>query len=285
MCRFIAYQGHPVLIAELLYKPRHSLVRQSMRAELMSQPFNADGFGIGFYTEGESSPCIVRTCSPAWSNRGMESIAQRLSSSRVFAHIRAASPGLPVQDTNCHPYGHGRFQFMHNGDLANFRTFKRRLQSGLSEVAWNGIEGSTDSEHAFAVFIDQAGGPEARLTTSGLRKALVGTLARLVELDEQCNFPGSLICNFAVSDGVSTVISRFASRAERPATLFYSVGSRYLLDGEDGDMLPLQGDQPGAVMVASEPITRRPEDWTELPVNHTITIDSGGTVNVEPIQV
>lgn len=285
MCRFVAYHGHPILIADLLYRPRHSLVRQSMRSELMSQPFNADGFGIGFYTEGEDKPCIVRTCAPAWSNRGMESIAQRLSSSRVFAHIRAASPGLPVQDTNCHPYGQGRFQFMHNGVLGNFRRFKRRLQNRLSEAAWEAIEGSTDSEHAFALFIDQAGGPYADLTTSGLRVALVGVLAQLMELDSQSGSPGSLVCNFAVSDGRSTVVSRFASRAENPASLFYSVGSRYLLDGEDGDMLPLHGDQPGAVMVASEPITRRPEDWIELPLNHTITIDAGGTVNVELIQV
>ncbi len=285
MCRFIAYQGHPVLIADFLYRPRHSLVRQSMRAELMSQPFNADGFGIGFYTEGEDKPCIVRTCAPAWSNRGMESIAQRLSSSRVFAHIRAASPGLPVQDTNCHPYGHGRFQFMHNGDLSNFRRFKRQLQNRLSDSAWEAIEGSTDSEHAFALFIDQAGGSQADLAASGLRHAIVGVLAQLMELDAQSGPPGSLICNFAVSDGRSTVVSRFASRSESPASLFYSVGSRYLLDGEDGDMLPLEGDRHDAVMVASEPITRRPEDWMELPLNHTLSIAAGGEICIEPIQL
>lgn len=285
MCRFIAYQGHPVLIADLLYRPRHSLVRQSMRAELMSQPFNADGFGIGFYTDGEASPCIVRTCAPAWSNRGIESIAQRLRAARVFAHIRAASPGLPVQDTNCHPYGHGRFQFMHNGDLANFRRFKRRLQSGLSDAAWEAIEGSTDSEHAFAVFLDEAGGAHADLTSAGLRDALAATLVRLVELDAASGPPGSLICNFAVSDGRSTVVSRFASRAARPASLYYSAGAGYLLDGEDGDMLPADGDRPRAVMVASEPITRRPEDWIELPLNHTLTIDADGVMRVEALRI
>ncbi len=285
MCRFIAYQGHPIRIADLLYRPRHSLVRQSMHAELMSQPFNADGYGIGFYTDSEQTPCILRTCAPAWSNRGMENVAQRLNSSRVFAHIRAASPGLQVQDANCHPFGHGRYQFMHNGDLANFRRFKRRLQNGLSEIAWEGIEGSTDSEHAFAVFLDQAGGPQADLAAGAMRSALVGTLARLMELDAQSGPPGSLICNFAVCDGRSTVVSRFASRAERPASLFYSAGSRYLLDGEDGDMLPPEGERPGAVMVASEPITRRPEDWIELPLNHTLTIDADGAISLEPIRL
>jgi hypothetical protein len=49
VCRFVAYQGHPVLLADLLYRPRHSLVAQSYRAETMSQPFNGDGFGVGWY--------------------------------------------------------------------------------------------------------------------------------------------------------------------------------------------------------------------------------------------
>jgi len=285
MCRFIAYHGHPVVIADLLYRPRHSLVSQSMRAELMSQSFNADGFGIGFYTEGEASPCVLRTCSPAWSNRGFERVAQRLTASRVFGHIRAASPGLPVQETNCHPFDHGRFQFMHNGTMANFSRFKRRLQNGLTDAAWERIEGSTDSEHAFALLIDQAGGPQADLSASGLKEALVGTLARLVELDSASGPPGGLICNFAVSDGRSTAICRFARRSDRPASLFYSAGSRYLLDGEDGDMLPSEDGPYGAVIVASEPITRRLEEWTELALNHTLAIDAGGGIRVERIRL
>lgn len=285
MCRFVVYQGHPVCIADLLYRPRHSLVKQSMRAEQMSQPFNADGYGVGFYTQGEASPCIIKSCAPAWSNKGIENIASRLSATHIFAHIRAASPGLAVQDTNCHPYGRGRYQFMHNGDIGSFRYFKRRLQNGLSDAAWEGIDGSTDSEHAFALFLDRIGDSKTQATAVEIREALLNTLDSLVKLSRDCGHPGHLVCNFAVSDGCSTVVSRFSLRDDHAATLYYSVGERYILDKEDGDMSPGGATRNGAVLVSSEPITRRPEDWVELPVNHTITIDSSNGISIEPIKL
>src|SRR5258705_283083 len=98
MCRFIAYQGEPVLIADLLYRPRHSLVRQSMSAEQMSQTFNADGFGIGFYTDDQPTPCVVRSTVPAWANRGLENLAYRIHSRVIFGHVRAASHGVQLRD-------------------------------------------------------------------------------------------------------------------------------------------------------------------------------------------
>jgi predicted glutamine amidotransferase len=158
MCRFIAYQGEPVLIADLLYRPRHSLVRQSTSAEQMSQVFNADGFGVGFYTDDQATPCVVRSTVPAWANRGLENLAYRIHSRVVFGHVRAASHGLPVQDTNTHPFSNGRYQFMHNGWIGSFRAIKRALQSSLGDSAWDAIEGTTDSEHAFALVIDELGG-------------------------------------------------------------------------------------------------------------------------------
>lgn len=285
MCRFVAYHGQPVLIADLLYRPRHSLVRQSRMAEQMSQPFNADGFGIGFYTEGHCEPCVMRSAMLAWSNRAVENLSDRMRSARIFAHVRAASPGLHVQDTNCHPFSQGRFLFMHNGSIANFRHIKRRLQNMLSDTAWEGIEGSTDSEHAFALFIDNIGGPDAVPSAPELRRALAETLGEIAELDAATGSPGALTCNFAVSDGASTVVSRFSANNGVQSSLNYSAGCEYLYDGEDCDMLPPSDGDCKAVLVASEPLTRRPEDWKEIPPNHTITIDPTGCYQIDPIQL
>ena len=33
MCRFVAYLGEPIFLEDLIAKPRHSLMRQSLRAE------------------------------------------------------------------------------------------------------------------------------------------------------------------------------------------------------------------------------------------------------------
>jgi predicted glutamine amidotransferase len=225
----------------------------------------------------------MRSTMPAWSNRAIESLAHRLRSARIFAHVRAASPGLPVQDTNCHPFGRGRFQFMHNGTIENFSRIKRRLQNALSDTAWEGIEGSTDSEHAFALFIDKVGGPEAVPTAAELRRALVETIEYIVELETATGKTGALSCNFAVSDGSSTVISRYATNGG-PRSLYYSVGCEYHYDGKDCDMLQSPDGNCATVMVASEPLTRRIEDWIEVKPNNTITIDPTGCWEIEPIR-
>jgi predicted glutamine amidotransferase len=283
MCRFIAYQGEPVLIADLLYRPRHSLVRQSMSAEQMSQTFNADGFGIGFYTDDQPAPCVMRSTVPAWANRGLENLAYRVHSRVVFGHVRAASHGLPVQDTNTHPFSNGRYQFMHNGWIGSFRSIKRALQSSLGDAAWEAIEGTTDSEHAFALVIDELGGPGAGVTPADLRAAVVRAIARIRELDVATGSPRPMVCNFAITDGTATVVSRFAANAAKPASLFYSAGDSYRVHGDDCDMVPSADGTYGAMMVASEPLTRQPEDWVEIPDNHTITISPDNTVAVEPI--
>jgi len=284
MCRFVAYQGHEVSMADLLYRPRHSLVAQSSKSEEMSQPFNGDGFGVGWYApEIDSYPCVMKAAVPAWSNTNAKSLSTKIRSGLVFAHIRGASPGMAVQQTNCHPFSFGPFLFMHNGSIDHFARLRRRLQQGLSDRAFESIEGTTDSEHAFAVFLDLVGDPAAPHTPEALRTALVATIARLADLARGIDASASLYLNFAVTDGVSTVVSRFAAGANAAASLHYSAGSRYVVDGEDGDMLETDAPTFGAVMVASEPLTRRPEDWKTVPENHTLTIDSGLRIGLDPI--
>jgi predicted glutamine amidotransferase len=287
MCRFVTYQGHKVLIADLLYRPRHSLVQQSHHSELLSQTFNADGFGVGFYLEGDDpTPCVMRSTAPAWSNRNLESLSRRLESPRLFAHIRAASPGFPVQETNCHPFHHGRFMFMHNGAIGEFLKIKRRLQTMLSDAAWATIEGTTDSEHAFALFLDEVSGGSAEPTTGELRKALLSTIDKLVRLTHEAGVSEMMACNFAVTDGRSMVVSRFVHGTTRePASLYYSAGRMYECVGEDGDMVDPFSDQTGVVMVASEPLTRRASDWNPIPANHTISIRPDCSYEIEPMEI
>jgi len=42
-------------------------------------------------------------------------LAEKIMTPLVFAHIRAASPGFAVSETNCHPWRYGKLMFMHNG--------------------------------------------------------------------------------------------------------------------------------------------------------------------------
>lgn len=286
MCRFAVYHGHPIMLEDLLYKPKHSLVEQSMHAEQMSQAYNADGFGLGFYTPGFDEPCVLKSTTPAWSNLGLKALSQRLQSSNIFAHVRAASPGLAVQDTNCHPFSSEFFQFMHNGAIENFVNYKRAIQDRLTDHAWSIIHGTTDTEHAFAMFIDNIFGIHfgTKFTADQIRQALVNTLFQLADISKYTAITG----NFAVTDGHSTVVSRFAHNVDKSPSLYYCVGQSYT-ERPDGDCDMFPSDPRGrdsAIIIASEPITRRHDEWKEVPQDHTIVVsnsDNGLQVEIQPI--
>ena len=70
------------------------------------------------------------------------------SSGLFFAHIRAAI-GSPVQQTNCHPFRHGRWLFMHNGFMAELPTVKRDLVLAIDESLYPENRRQADTEILF----------------------------------------------------------------------------------------------------------------------------------------
>ena len=89
MCRWLAYSGSPILIENLLYKPQHSLIDQSLHSQLGAETTNGDGFGIGWYGVGET-PGVFHSVEPAWNDRNLRELAAHVESPLVFAHIRAS---------------------------------------------------------------------------------------------------------------------------------------------------------------------------------------------------
>src|SRR5215218_1148781 len=75
MCRWLAYSGSPILLEELLYKPEHSLIDQSLHARLGVETTNGDGFGVGWYDANAYAPAIFRSVEPAWNDRNLREVA------------------------------------------------------------------------------------------------------------------------------------------------------------------------------------------------------------------
>ena len=125
MCRWLAYSGSPIVLQEALYAPAHSLIDQSLHSRLGAETTNGDGFGVGWYGAGET-PAIFRETAPAWNDSNLREVAAHVTSPLFFAHIRASS-GTAIQRTNCHPFRHGRWLFMHNGLINDFLAVKRDL--------------------------------------------------------------------------------------------------------------------------------------------------------------
>ena len=149
MCRWNAYFGQPVLIDELLFRTQHGLIDQSLHSRMGVETTNGDGFGVGWYRHGNGgTPARYRSVTPAWSDTNLRDLAAAVESPLFLAHIRATT-GTPVQQTNCHPFRHGRWLFVHNGVINGFETMRRELLFAVEPSLFDGITGSTDSEALF----------------------------------------------------------------------------------------------------------------------------------------
>jgi predicted glutamine amidotransferase len=171
MCRWLAYSGSPLLIEELLYSGDHSLIDQSLHSRLGAETTNGDGFGIGWYAQAPE-PAVFHSVEPAWNDRNLRELAGHISSHLVFAHIRASTGGA-IQQTNCHPFRHGSWLWMHNGLIRDFEQVKRDLVLAVDPELFPEIQGTTDSEVFFHLAL-----------TLGLEDDPPGAVARAVGLIE-----------------------------------------------------------------------------------------------------
>ncbi|MDW4903896.1 class II glutamine amidotransferase [Streptomyces sp. ADMS] len=255
MCRWLAYSGTPMLLDDVLYRPEHSLIDQSLHSRLGVETTNGDGFGIGWYTQDIDTPAIVRDTGPAWNNRNLREIADHVRSPLFFAHIRA-STGTAVQQTNCHPFRHGRWMWMHNGAITDFHRLRRDLCLAIDPALFSSVEGSTDSEVMFFLAL-----------TFGLDQDPPGAVARMAGLVERLGhengveFP--LQMTLAVTDGDRLWAFRYASQGP-PRSLFYSSRVDTLRELHP-DMAFLQRVSDVTRLVVSEPLGDLPGAWNEVP--------------------
>ena len=264
MCRWLAYSGSPVLLEDLLYKPEHSLIVQSMHSTLGAEATNGDGFGVGWYGDRDT-PGVFRSIEPAWNEPNLRDLAAHVSSPRVFAHIRAAI-GSPVQQTNCHPFRQGRWLWMHNGFIDGFRAMKRDLALAVDPGRYADIEGTTDTEVLFFLAL-----------TFGLEQDPPSAVARAVGLVEETarrhgvGFPmqGTL----ATTDGTTTWAFRYSSEG-RSRSLFHSTDVSTLKRQypENPALHDLSDD---ARIVVSEPLGELRGAWREVPEASCVEIRGG----------
>jgi predicted glutamine amidotransferase len=255
MCRWLAYSGSPILLDELLYKPEHSLIDQSLHARLGVETTNGDGFGVGWYGANTETPAVFRSIEPAWNDRNLREIASHVESPLFLAHIRA-STGTAVQQTNCHPFRYGRWLWIHNGLVRDFPRVKRDLALAVDGSLYASIEGSTDSECLFYLAL-----------TLGLEDDPPGAVERAVGLVEETGrkhgIEDPIQMTIATTDGESLWAFRYSSEG-KSRSLYYSSNARTLKE-----MYPerprLQEVSDEARIIVSEPFVDLAGAWNEVP--------------------
>lgn len=287
MCRFIAYLGQPIIVDELLIKPKNSLVHQSYGAEEMSEPLNGDGFGLGWYAhELSERPGLFRSITPAWNNNNLIYNAPLMQTGCLFAHIRAASVG-GVSESNSHPFHYDQFLMMHNGVIPKFKRIKRKLLSLLNDGLFLWIQGQTDSEHVFALLMQNAyelRGDGPPLTTKQIQACFQKTFDTVQQLKEEAGIGDEVSTfNMMVTDGHRIVGTRYSSMPEdQSRTLYYSAGTRFETVNGKSRMVK-DGEETKAVLIVSEKLSDNKEDWTPIPSNHFVAVTTKLEVKLSPM--
>ncbi|CAF1175104.1 unnamed protein product [Rotaria sordida] len=255
MCRWFAYIGEePILLEDILIKPKHSIIKQIdvhflpylhviYDPHLYRKKFssgvasdehgpnhftNVDGFGLGYYTgvaaefnnDNINRPCVYKNVRPPLNDLNLISLCAHTSSKCVFAHIRAATRLSPIVETNNHPFVFGRYLFMHNGSVANFLNIKFALVQKLSENAYRNIFGTTDTEHVAALFFTHLGNDwDTELPMENLKNAMIKTLQDILTLiqesaEDRDETLSQSNLNFAVTDSCQLLATRFSSMDE-----------------------------------------------------------------------
>lgn len=305
MCRFVAYHGEAIPLDELLYKPDHSIIHQSTHAFEREEPLNGDGWGVGWYTpEYSRQPALYRTVRPAWSDDNMRHVSPLVRTPLFLSHVRAASPGLPVQQLNCHPFrggqhthqepeemgskerGRRRLLFMHNGSIGAYKDIIRRLHRKLPDDLFFSVRGSTDSELVFAVAQDYLGKSVLDPTLADFKRSMEDTIGflnglktKLGEADDETH------ANFCMTDGQRLVVTRYAHPDPASAPSLYVGQAREFYCDDAGGFATRGADDTGSVIVASERLFEDDRVWEKVPANHAVLVDADRTVSVEPLEI
>jgi glutamine amidotransferase len=250
----MAYLGEPIIADDLLFRPQHSIIDQSLHANLGGGvTTNGDGFGIGWYGAADA-PAVFKNTHPAWSDQNLRELATQIRTPLLFAHVRASS-GTPIQRSNCHPFRYGRWLFMHNGSIARFQEVKRDLRMAVDPSLYPLIEGSTDTETLFFLAL-----------TFGLADDPPKAVARAVGLIEDVGrrhgieYPVHM--TLATSDGDSIWVFRYSSE-KSTSSLYYSNDVSQVRElYPDLDVLDRLGVDTR--FIVSEPIRDLPGAWTEV---------------------
>jgi predicted glutamine amidotransferase len=272
MCRWIAYSGGPVYLEELLFKPKHSLIDQSLAARSGATTTNGDGFGVGWYGTGDA-PGLYKGVQPAWSDDNLLDLASQIKTPMFMAHVRATT-GTAVQRTNCHPFRHENWLFQHNGAIREFKRVKRDLILAISPALFSEISGSTDSEIMFYLAL-----------TFGLQDDPIAGVERMIGFIESVGkkhgVAHPLQMTLAILDGRTLYAFRYSSE-RNSRTLFHSADVATLR--QRFPTVSHFSDDTRAVV--SEPlgaIENAGEAWVEIPEASAVAI-SAGKMNIVGLQ-
>lgn len=148
MCRHLAWLGAPRTLADIALTGPSSLLVQSYAPRRQSHgTVNADGWGVGFWTDDSEAPARWRSNRPLWTDASFASVAAAVRSGCVLAAVRDATVGMPVDESAAAPFTDGHWLLSHNGVVD-------RNVLPASRAAESSVDSALLAAHVFARGVD-----------------------------------------------------------------------------------------------------------------------------------
>jgi glutamine amidotransferase len=233
-----------------------------MSSHSLDTPTNGDGFGVGWY-DARGRAGLFRSIRPAWNDFNLREICAFVESPLFLAHVRATSQAT-IQETNCHPFRHGRWLFVHNGEIQEIEKIRRDLLFRIDPQLFPHVQGTTDSEVMFFLAL-----------TFGLETDPLGAVQRMAGFVEEAarkhGIADPLWMTLGFSDGRKLYAVRYASDGDAPS-LYHSgaMEDLYRLNASLRDRFSAD-----ARAVVSEPLSEAAEAWIEIPQSTAAIIEHG----------
>jgi gamma-glutamyl hercynylcysteine S-oxide hydrolase len=253
MCRHLAYLGAPATLRSVLIDPPYGLYRQAWAPRRMRPgTVNADGFGVGWYADGDPAPARYRRAGPIWADESLPDIARVTRSAAVLAAVRNASAGMAAGERAAAPFASGPWLFSHNGVLAGWPASAAAVAeaAGTAAATLLALEAAVDSAFLWALTLERLRAGRS------LGAALTETIDAVETASPAAATGAAGRFNFLLTDGRSIAATACGD------TLWYRRSS-------------------GGVVVASEPGDDEP-GWTEVPDRHVLTA-TPSLVSVRPL--
>ena len=141
MCRLLGYvarQPHSV----------EDVVGDALPAFVSLSQFHADGWGFAWYAP-DGKVQVAKAPEAAESSAAFAESAARVRADMLIAHLRWATPGMPLCAENTHPFTDGSLAFAHNGSVMPVDAVEALIDPALRP----NLSGTTDSERYFAALL------------------------------------------------------------------------------------------------------------------------------------
>ncbi len=247
MCRHLAYVGPAESLGALLVGPSHGLYRQSWAPRRQRHgTVNADGFGVGWYAEGDPVPARYRRAGPVWADLSFTDLARVVRTEALLAAVRDATLSGADAEAAAAPFASGAWLFSHNGAVPGWPGSLAPLAATLPAEDLLSLEARNDSAFVWALVL-------ARLRAGdAMEQALADTVAEVAAAAPQARL------NLLLTDGATVAATAW------------------------GDTLWYLARPGGGTVVASEPHDDDPH-WQEVP-DRTLLAASRTDVLLTPLK-